>query len=101
MSAEVNRRRVETCALIRSELCESNELSRYERVEGKKKHDSSLSVRMQLNGELKLELSSEVDRKISETRAHITSELSETNELSSNERVEAKQKNGLALAFIY
>ena len=56
MSAEVDRRR--------SELRESNELIRYEKVEAKQKDEVAKAVRKQLNDELKLDSMAEVDRRI-------------------------------------
>ena len=55
MSAEVDRRR--------SDLCESNELSHYEKFEAKKKDEAAKAVRKKINDELQLELMAEVDRK--------------------------------------
>ena len=46
MSAEVDRKRAEIDAKIRSELRESNDLSLYERFEAKKKHEAALAVRI-------------------------------------------------------
>ena len=64
MSAKIDRRRIETDSEIRSELCESNKLSRFEIVEAKQKHEAAKAVRKQLDDELVLESIAEVDRKI-------------------------------------
>ena len=60
MSVEVDRRRVEIDAEIRSEMRESNELSRYEKVEANRKDEAAKAVGKQLNDELKLESMAEV-----------------------------------------
>ena len=83
LSVEVDRRRVETDAEIRSELSESNEFRCYERYEVKQKDETAKSVRKKFHDDLKLEMSTEVDRR--------RSELHESNELSRYERSEGKQ----------
>ena len=76
-SAEVGRRR--------PELHESNETSRYEKVEAKQKDEAAKAVRKQINDELKIESIAKVDIKkeletsslLSKFLVHILEELKE------------------------
>ena len=60
MSAEADIRRKQKDASIRNNLWDSNALIHCERAEAKQKHYAALCVRKQLNGEVKLELSTDV-----------------------------------------
>ena len=73
-------------------------MSRYERVEAKKKRDSSKEVRKQLDDEIKLELSADIDRRKVETCVEITSDLHESNDFRCYERAKAKKKDEAAKA---
>ena len=91
-SAEVDRRRVDIDAERRYELRESNELSRHEKVEAKQKDEASKSVRKQLDDDLKIQISAEVDRRRVEIDAKIRSEVHESNELSHHEKLKQSRK---------
>ena len=69
-----------------------------EKSESKQKHDAAFVLRKKLNDEIKLELHAEFDRRRIETDAAIRSELRESNETNSHERVKATQKHEASLA---
>ena len=63
-------------------------------------HDAALVVRKQLNYEVNLELSTEVDRRRKYSDGTTRNKLHESNELSLYERSEEKQKHDSYLVVI-